>query len=95
MTCVTAIVDVILVFSKTRAEHDQNLQKVLARAHERGIKLNADKVKIGVKEVCYFGNILTQNGLKIDDKKLSAIRQMELAQRYYPMVDQSYMLPKR
>ena len=77
MTGVTAIVDDILVFGKTRAEHDQNLRKVLARAHERGIKLNADKLKIGVTEVRYFGNILTQNGLKIDDKKLSAIRQMD------------------
>ena len=77
MTGVTAIVDDILVFGKTRAEHDQNLRKVLTRAHERGIKLNADKVKIGVIEVRYFGNILTQNGLKIDDKKLSAIRQMD------------------
>ena len=76
MTGVTAIVDDILVFGKTRAEHDQNLRKVLTRAHERGIKLNADKVKIGVTEVRYFGNILTQNGLKIDEKKLSAIRQM-------------------
>ena len=76
MTAVTAIVVDILVFSKTRAEHDQNLRKVLTRAHEQGIKLKADKVKIGVAEVRYFGNILTQNGLKIDDKNLSAIRQM-------------------
>ena len=51
---------------------------VLTHAHERGIKLNADKVKIGVTEIRYFGNILTQNGLKIDDKKLSAIRQWML-----------------
>ena len=50
----------------------------MTRAHERGIKLNADKVKIGVTEDRYFGNILTQNGLKIDDKKLSAIRQMDV-----------------
>ena len=77
ITGVTAIVDDILVFGKTRAEHDQNLRKVLTHAHERGIKLNADMVKIGVTEVRYFGNILTQNGLKIDDKKLSAIRQMD------------------
>ena len=77
MAGVTAIVDDILVFGKTRAEHDQNLRKVLTRAHERGFKLNADKLKIGVTEVRYFGNILTQNGLKIDDKKLSAIRQMD------------------
>ena len=53
------------------------MRKVLTRAHEEGIKLNADKVKIGATEVRHFGNILTQNGLKIDDKKLSAIRQMD------------------
>ena len=77
MTGVTAIVDDILVFGKTRAEHDQNLRKVLTRAPEQGIKLNADNVKIGVTEVRYFGNILTQKCLKIDDKKLSAIRQID------------------
>ena len=60
MTGVTAIVDDILVFGKTRAEHDRNLRKVLARAHKRGIKLNTDKVKIGSTEVRYFCNILTQ-----------------------------------
>ena len=68
MTGVTAIVDDMLVFGKRRAEHAQNLRKVLPRAHERGIKLNTDKVKIGVTEVRFFGNILTKNGLKIDDK---------------------------
>ena len=54
MTGVTAIIDDILVFGQTRAEHDQNLRKVLTHAHERGIKLNTDKVKIGVTEVPYF-----------------------------------------
>ena len=70
MTAVNAVVDNILVFSKRRAEHDQNLCKVLTHAHERGIKLKADKLKFGVTEVRYFGNTLTQNGLKVDDKKL-------------------------
>ena len=59
MIGVTAIIDDILVFGQTRAEHDRNLRVLLARAHERGIKLNADKVKIGITEVRYFGNILT------------------------------------
>lgn len=63
---VTAIVDDILVFGRTRDEHDENLRPVLKRARERGIKLNPDKCTIGVTEVPYFGHIFTQNGLKID-----------------------------
>ena len=54
MSGVTAIVDDILVYGKTRAEHDENLRKVLSRARERGIKLNPDKCTIGVTEVPYF-----------------------------------------
>ena len=77
MSGVTAIVDDILVFGKTRAEHDRNLRNVLTRARERGMKLNADKCKIGLTEIRYFGHILTPKGLKIDDQKLSAIRQMD------------------
>ena len=57
MTSVTAFVEDILVFGKTKAEHDQTLRKVLAHALERGIKLKADTLKIGAIEVPYFGNI--------------------------------------
>lgn len=74
---VTGIVDDILIYGKTRAEHDRNLRNALSRARERGLRLNADKCKIGLTEVRYFGHILTNKGLKIDDQKLSAIRQME------------------
>lgn len=74
---VTGIVDDILIYGKTRAEHDRNLRNALNRARERGLRLNADKCKIGLTEVRYFGHILTNKGLKIDDQKLSAIRQME------------------
>ena len=70
---VTGIVDDILVYGKTRAEHDRNLRNALTRAR----KLYPDKCKIGLTEVRYFGHILTNKGLKIDDQKLSAIRQME------------------
>ena len=34
-------------------------------------------MKIGLTEIRYFGHILTSKGLKIDDQKLSAIRQMD------------------
>jgi hypothetical protein len=40
---VTAIVDDILVYGRTKEEHDKNLKHVLERAREKGVKLNPDK----------------------------------------------------
>ena len=44
---VETIVDDILVHGCTKAEHDEDLRKVLERSHEKGIKLNADKLEVG------------------------------------------------
>ena len=74
---VTALVDDILVYGGTRAEHDENLRAVLTRARTAGIKLNADKLFVGLTEVPYFGHLLSVDGLKPDPCKLAAIKDME------------------
>ncbi|XP_062583207.1 uncharacterized protein K02A2.6-like [Saccostrea cucullata] len=48
---VVALVDDILVFGQTREEHDRNLRQVLTRSKERGVKLNKDKLEVGVTKV--------------------------------------------
>ena len=73
---VETIVDDILVYGRTKAEHDENLRKVLERSREKGIKLNADKLEVGLTEVHYFGNVLSAEGLKPDPQKVAAIRDM-------------------
>lgn len=73
---VAAIVDDILVFGKTKEEHDANLRAVLTRTREKGIRLNPDKSMICVPEVSYFGHKLTREGIKPDPEKISAIRDM-------------------
>ena len=70
---VAAIVDDILIYGRTRDEHDRNLRKVLDRAREKGIRFNPDKMKIGVKELPFIGHLVTDEGLKIDESKLQAI----------------------
>ncbi|KAL6471840.1 hypothetical protein MHYP_G00204900 [Metynnis hypsauchen] len=56
---IAAIVDDILVYGRTKEEHDTNLCAMLERTRERGIKLNEDKSVICVTEVSYFGHRLT------------------------------------
>ena len=74
---VVAIVDDVLVYGKTRDEHDQNLRAALQRSREKGIKLNDEKLKVGQSEVEYFGHILSKDGVKPDPKKVNAITDMK------------------
>ena len=73
---VTPLVDDILISGATREEHDQNLRIALNRAQERNLKLNPDKLTVGVQEVEYFGHLVTSEGLKPDPAKVKAIIEM-------------------
>ena len=75
---VTAIVDDILIYGRTREELDRNLRSVLDRAREKGIRFNPEKCTIGVNEVPFFGNIITDKGLKADPSKIEAILKPEV-----------------
>lgn len=70
---VTTLVDDILVYGKTREEHDANLRNVLTRSREKGVKLNSNKLAVGLPEVPYFGHILSADGLKPESSKIAAI----------------------
>ena len=73
---VSAIVDDIIVYGRTKEEHDASLCAMLERTREKGIKLNKDKCKICVPEVSYFGHKLTREGIRPDPNKIKAIKEM-------------------
>ncbi|KAI2661981.1 Retrovirus-related Pol polyprotein from transposon 17.6 [Labeo rohita] len=74
---VMAIVDDILIYGKTKAEHDENLHVMLEWSRERGVKLYPEKSVICATEVSYFGHLLTADGVKSDPAKVAAVRVME------------------
>jgi len=57
-------------------DHDHNLGTLLRRCHERGVKLNADKIKYKMTEVPFIGHVATSKGLSIDPCKVLAIQDM-------------------
>ena len=61
-----ALVDDILVYGRSHAEHDQALRKVLVKARETCLKFNRDKLQVAVDRVKYFGHILTSSGIEPD-----------------------------
>lgn len=66
-------VDDLIVWGKDKAEHDYRLNLVLQRVREQNIKFNLAKFKFAQRSVKYIGHILTDEGLKVDDDKISAI----------------------
>ncbi|RXN11580.1 Retrovirus-related Pol poly from transposon [Labeo rohita] len=74
---VVAIVDDILVYGRTKKEHDDNLYAMLQRSREKGVKLNPEKSIVSATEVRYFGHCLSAEGIKPDPEKVSAIKNME------------------
>ncbi|MCG7882987.1 MAG: DDE-type integrase/transposase/recombinase, partial [Candidatus Thiodiazotropha endolucinida] len=73
---VKTIVDDIVVFGKDKATHDANIDRLMTRCREKGIKLNPDKTEVGRTEIPFFGHCLSAEGLKMDPQKVKALREM-------------------
>lgn len=73
---VCLFVDDLLVYGRSKQEHDYRLMKVLERCREINLKLNINKCKFGLNEIKYLGHIITPNGIYPDGSYTSAIRNM-------------------
>ena len=71
---VKTIVDDIVVYGSDRKTHDRNVDKLMSRCRQMGIKLNADKTDIGLTQIPFYGHVLTSSGLKMDSNKVKAKR---------------------
>ena len=69
--------DDILVFCRSRAEHDQNLKSVRIRSRDKGNRFNEDKLDFGVIELSYFGQVISPQGLEPDPLKVKAVSEMK------------------
>ncbi|XP_064646192.1 uncharacterized protein LOC135499377 [Lineus longissimus] len=73
---VISYIDDLLVWGRTKEEHDERLRKVLDRLREKGLKLNRRKCRVGLSEVVYIGGLLSADGVKPDPQKVQAIVDM-------------------
>ena len=74
---VETIMDDVLVWGETEAEHDRNLLGFLERAREVNLKLRKGKCQFKVKEVPYIGHLLTQQGLMPNPERVRAVVEMK------------------
>lgn len=69
------VVDDCLLHDKKFDTHLERTRKVLKQAREHGITFSAKKFEFAKSEVYFCGYVIGQNGWRIDDDKVKAIRE--------------------
>jgi transposase InsO family protein len=70
---VISIADDITVYGTSEEDHDKNLVKLMDRAREKGLVFNPNKCLIKAREIPFFGNIYSRDGVRPDPVKIQAI----------------------
>ena len=73
---VTPVADDIALFGKGNTHHDESVHELLQRCEEKRIKLKADKMEVRRTEMKFHGHQFTTNGMKPDESKITALRDM-------------------
>ena len=69
--------DDIVVFGKTFEQHFKNLEQVLGKLREAGLKLKPKKCNFLQKEIQFFGHIVSKAGVRTDPDKVRAVENMK------------------
>ena len=70
------IADDVMIHGESNIQHDMHLLQVLNKCREIRLKLNPDKCQFGEKEVQFYGNIISSDGVKPDPMKVDVILKM-------------------
>ncbi|XP_039755530.1 uncharacterized protein K02A2.6-like [Pararge aegeria] len=65
--------DDILITGKTEHEHVRNLHSVFERLAKEGLTVRQEKCNFFEKEVSYLGFIISEHGVRTDDRKTEAV----------------------
>ncbi|CAF1121019.1 unnamed protein product, partial [Brachionus calyciflorus] len=71
---VTNATDDILIMGKTQEDHDITLNLVFSRLEKKGFTLNIEKCVFSKSTVTFFGLILSNNSISLNEQKTSALR---------------------
>jgi hypothetical protein len=68
------ISDDIIVFGKSKQDHDTALHAVLSRLHEQGLTVNAEKMALNKSSIEFFGVVFSANGVSPSPAKVKALK---------------------
>ncbi|KAI3682071.1 hypothetical protein L2E82_50219 [Cichorium intybus] len=75
---VIVFIDDILVYSKTKEEHEQHLREVLETLAREKLYAKLSKCEFWLEEVQFLGHVVNKEGIKVDQAKVKTIKQWEV-----------------
>ncbi|KAF9762010.1 Retrovirus-related Pol polyprotein from transposon 17.6 [Nosema granulosis] len=75
---VIVYMDDILIYCKTKEEHERYVRIVKDKLMEVGLKLNMKKCEYGKTEIKIFGHVIVDGCVKVDPEKVRAIEDLPL-----------------
>jgi len=73
MPHVICFLDDILITGATEAEHDKNLEEVLRRLQDNGVRLKREKCSFYQRSVEYLGHCISADGVHTTKEKTQAM----------------------
>ena len=72
---VVFFIDDILIYSKTKEEHEEHLKIILQVLSEHQLYAKFSKCDFFKDEIQYLGHVITKDGISIDLEKIKAINE--------------------
>ncbi|XP_021629623.1 uncharacterized protein LOC110627583 [Manihot esculenta] len=70
---VVVFIDDILIYSKTKEEHDQYLRIALQTLRENQLYAKLSKCEFWLNDISFLGHVVSAEGIRVDPKKIEAI----------------------
>ncbi|KAK5845897.1 hypothetical protein PVK06_002140 [Gossypium arboreum] len=70
---VVVFIDDILVYSETKAKHDEHLRTVLQVLREKELYAKFSKCEFWLREVTFLGHVVSAEGISVDPRKIESI----------------------
>ncbi|KAJ0442122.1 putative nucleotidyltransferase, Ribonuclease H [Helianthus annuus] len=71
---VIVFIDDILIYSRTKAEHEQHLRTILELLKKEQLYAKFSKCEFWIREVQFLGHVLNENGIHVDPARIEAIK---------------------
>jgi hypothetical protein len=72
-TFVVILIDDILIYSKSEAEHEKHLRLVLQRLREHKLYAKLSKCEFWIDEVPFLGHVISKGGIAVDPGKVKDV----------------------
>ena len=71
---VIVFIDDILIYSKSRKEHEEHLKIVLELLREKSLYAKFSKCEFWLDSVSFLGNVVSKDGVIVDPSKIEAVK---------------------